>query len=151
MNAVLIYASTHQGNTKKIVDAIKEKIDIEVIDATKQKEHDLSKYDLIGFASGIYAGNYHNSVLNFASVNLPAEKKVFFIQCSAMGSKKYDSSIKKAVQNKSPNILGSLSIKGMTTFGPFKLIGGAPKGRPNEKDLNRAVEFVKEMIKTAEA
>ena len=27
------------------------------------------------------------------------------------------------------------------TFGPFKLVGGINKGRPNEDDLQNAVEF----------
>lgn len=87
MNTVIVYASTHHGNTEKLVKAIADKHpDVTLIDATKSKEADLSKYDVIGFASGIYAGKFHQSVLNFASVNLPQDKKVFFIYTSAMNT-----------------------------------------------------------------
>lgn len=33
--------------------------------------------------------------------------------------------------------------KGYDTFGPFKLIGGIAKGRPDHNDLNSAVDFFK--------
>lgn len=143
MKTVIVYASTHQGNTKKIVDAIKAECDVDLIDATKASEENLSDYDIIGFASGIYAGKCHKKILDFASFNLPKGKDVFFITSSAMGKKNYDQTLRAAIQEKNANILGSLATKGMTTFGPFKLLGGAPKGRPNEKDLAQAVEFVK--------
>ena len=84
MKKVIIYTSVHHGNTKKIVDAIVNECGVEVIDATQVKEKDLSEYDVIGFASGIYGANFHQSILNFASVNLPANKKVFLIMTSAM-------------------------------------------------------------------
>lgn len=144
---VIIYASTHLGNTKKIVDAIKAECDVDLIDATVEQEQSLDGYDLIGFASGIYAGKYHKRVIDFASVNLPLEKDVFFLFSSAMGRAKYDNSIRSSISNRNPNIVGSHSVRAMTTFGPFKLIGGAPKGRPNEKDLKKAVAFVKSLMK----
>ena len=53
MKSVIIYASTHHGNTKKVVEAIASKCDVELIDATRVHEKNLSEYDLIGFASGI--------------------------------------------------------------------------------------------------
>ena len=75
MKAVIVYASVHHGNTKKIVDEIAKAKEVELVDATQVKEKDLSGYDLIGFASGIYYGKFHQAVLNFASVNLPQDKK----------------------------------------------------------------------------
>ena len=74
MKAAIIYASVHHENTKKVVEAIAGENAVDLIDATKEKERDLSGYDLIGFASGVYYGKFHQTVLNFASVNLPADK-----------------------------------------------------------------------------
>ena len=31
------------------------------------------------------------------------------------------------------------------TFGPFKLVGGIAKGHPDDKDIQNAVEFVKNL------
>ena len=54
MKTVIIYASVHHNNTKKIVDVIVDEYGVDIIDAAKITEKDLSGYDLIGFASGIY-------------------------------------------------------------------------------------------------
>ena len=142
MKSVIVYTSVHHGNTKKIVDAIVNECGVEVIDATQVKEKDLSGYDVIGFASGIYGANFHQSILNFASVNLPANKKVFLIMTSAM-NKDFSKSILKVIEGKHPKIVGKFTCTGYNTFGPFKLVGGTGKGHPNEDDLARAVDFYK--------
>ena len=54
MRTMIVYASTHHGNTQKVVEAIAKECDVELVDATKVHEKDLREYDLIGFASGIF-------------------------------------------------------------------------------------------------
>ena len=54
----IVYASTHHGSTRKLVESIAEKYEITQIDAAKQQTADLSGYDLIGFASGIDFGKF---------------------------------------------------------------------------------------------
>ncbi|MCI7066468.1 MAG: flavodoxin, partial [Butyrivibrio crossotus] len=61
MKTAIVYASVHHGNTKKIVDEIAKNEEVDLIDATQIKEKSLSEYDLIGFASGIYFGKFHQS------------------------------------------------------------------------------------------
>jgi flavodoxin len=137
----IIYASIHHGNTKKVVDAIAKECEVELIDATQVKEADLSQYEAVGFASGIYYSKFHQAVLNFAAVNLYENAKVFFINtCGAIGSFK---SIETIAKDKKAVEIGRFSCKGYITYGPFKLIGGLSKGHPDEKDLENAVAFVK--------
>ena len=125
MKTAIVYASVHHGNTKKIIDEIAKTKDVELIDATQTVEKDLSEYDLIGFASGVYGGKFHQSVLKFASVNLTDNKNVFLI-CT-YGGRPVFKSIEQVI--------------GFDTFGPFKLIGGVSKGHPDEKDIAAAVDF----------
>ena len=139
MKTAIIFASVHHGNTRKIVEQIARNNNVDLIDATQVKEKDLSEYDRIGFASGIYYGKFHQSVLNFASVNLPEYKEVFLI-CTYGGSAAYQS-IETIIKDKHCNVIGKFSCKGYDTFGPFKLVGGIAKGHPNEKDLTAAMEF----------
>ena len=143
MKTVIIYASVHHGNTKKLVERIAEKCDVDLIDAMKQPEVDLSEYDRIGFASGIYLSKFHQSVLKFAAENLPEEKKVFLI-CTYGGSANYKS-IENILKEKHAKIIGKFGCKGYDTFGPFKLVGGIAKGHPDEKDLEAVVKFVVEL------
>lgn len=139
MKTAIIFASVHHGNTRKIVEQIARNNDVDLIDATQVKEKDLSEYDRIGFASGIYYGKFHQSVLDFASANLPGYKEVFLI-CTHGGSASYQS-IETIIKDKHCNVIGKFSCKGYDTFGPFKLVGGLAKGHPNEKDLTAAMEF----------
>lgn len=144
MKSVIICASTHHGNTRKVVDAIAKKYGVEVIDATKVQEKDLSGYDLIGFASGIYAGKFHQSVIRFAKDNLPQGKKIFYIMTSAM-NRDFTRAMASAIDGKNAEVLGRFSCTGYNTFGPFKLVGGAAKGHPDEADLKNAVQFYKDL------
>jgi flavodoxin len=135
----IIYASVHHGNTKKVLEAIAQKCEVELIDATQIKEKDLTKYDAVGFASGIYYSKFHQAVLKFASANLPESKRVFYI-CTNGGNASYKS-IEAIAKRKHAVEIGRFSCKGYDTFGPFKLVGGQAKGHPDEKDLENAVNF----------
>ncbi|MCR5511543.1 MAG: flavodoxin family protein [Lachnospiraceae bacterium] len=141
MKAIIIYASTHHGNTRKVVEAIENKCEIEVIDATKIHEKDLKGYDLIGFASGIFYTRFHEQVLNFARVNLPAGKDVFFIATAGNPIEMNFRSIADVAKDKSCNEVGRFQCKGFDTYGPFKLIGGIQKGHPDDEELKAAVDF----------
>lgn len=144
MNSIIIYASTHHGNTKKLIDAIAEKHGVELIDATKVKEMDLTGYDCIGFASGVYGFNWHKAVIDFAAKNLPADKKIFLVSTSAMG-KDFSGSFQKAIADKNPTVLGHYMCQGYNTFGPFKIVGGTAKGHPTADELAAAVKFYEEL------
>lgn len=147
MKTAIIYYSKHHENTKKVIDFLCKENDITLIDAAKNKTADLSEYDIIGFASGIYYSKFHKSVLSFAENNLPSNKKVFYI--STCGAKKdgYTNAINKIAASKSAEVLGEFSCLGFDTFGPFKLIGGIAKGHPDNTDLDNAAAFYKNISK----
>ncbi|SCY14366.1 flavodoxin family protein [Butyrivibrio sp. INlla14] len=149
-NAVIIYASTHHGNTKKVVEAIAKEFDAELVDATQVHEKDLSGYYLIGFASGIYAAQFHQQIKNFAHVNLPQNKKIFFIMTSAM-NKDFTKSMAESIKGKNAEVVGKFTCHGYNTFGPFKLVGGTSKGHPDENDLKDAVEFYRTLVRVGKA
>ena len=47
MKTAIVYYSQHHGNTKKLLDAIKDKHDVELIKVTEGSDADLSEYELI--------------------------------------------------------------------------------------------------------
>lgn len=77
MKTLIVYYSSHHGNTKKLVDAIAARGSVSTVDASAATATDCSDYDLIGFASGIYYQKFHESILKWAEANLPQNKKVF--------------------------------------------------------------------------
>lgn len=146
MKAAIVFYSKHHGNTKKLLDEIAKSGDVTLIDASAVSDADLSGYELIGFASGIYFGKMNEKVIEFARKCLPENKKVFFIfTCGSMG-KSYTKSIKDIAVSKSADILGEYGCRGFDTYGPFKLVGGIAKGHPDDKDISGAAEFFKGLL-----
>ena len=141
MRTAIVYASVHHGNTKKLVKRIAEECQVDLIDTVKQQEADLSDYDMIGFASGIYYSKFHQSILKFAEKNLPEDKNLFLI-CTYGGNENYKS-IEQILEKKHASVIGKFGCKGYDTFGPFKLVGGIAKGHPDEEDMKNALDFVK--------
>ena len=141
MKTAIVYYSAHHGNTKKLLDAIAKKHSVTLIDVLQNPTADLSGYDLIGFASGIYYSKFHKSLLKFAAERLPKGKRVFFLYTYGAEKKGYTDAITQAAAQKSAKILGEYGCFGFNTFGPFKLIGGMAKGHPTEDEINGAVSF----------
>lgn len=149
MKTAIIYYSKHHGNTKKLLDAIKKSSsdEIQLIDVTVSKSVDLSSYDMIGFASGIYYSKFEKRVLAFAKEHLPKGKNVFFIYTYGAEKKGYNKAIRDVVADKNANILGEYGCFGFNTFGPFKLIGGMAKNHPNADEINEAIKFYNNLQK----
>lgn len=145
MKTAVIYYSRHHGNTKKVLDAIAQRFDLTLIDAAETAGADLTAYDLIGFASGIYYSKFHKSVLRFAEANLPNRKKVFFIYTYGAERKGYTDAITKAAEGRGCEVLGEYGCLGFNTFGPFKLMGGLGKGHPDWAELDGAVKFFQDI------
>jgi flavodoxin len=145
LKVAIAYYSQHHGNTKKLLDAIKNLGDVKLINVVECKEADLSVYDIIGFASGIYFAKFSKAVIEFAKNNLPDKKQVFLIYTYGV-KRDYTKGMKRIIEEKSCRLLGSYGCRGFDTFGPLKLIGGIAKGHPDENDLKGAIEFFRKII-----
>lgn len=146
MKTAIIYYSRHHENTRKLLNAISAKHELRLIDAAQTRSCDLADYDLIGFASGIYYSKFHKSVLQFAERNLPNDKAVFFIYTYGAEKDGYTRAIESVVLEKTAKIKGAFGCPGFNTFGPFKLIGGMAKGRPDNNDIANAVCFFEKLV-----
>lgn len=143
----IVYASTHHGNTKKLVDAISQKFSVTLIDVTQQTHADLTDYDLIGFASGIDFGKFYDSAEQFLRDNLPKNKRIFFLYTCAMPKDSFTKSLRMEAQKRNAVILGEYGCRGFNTYGPWKLIGGMNKGHPTADEITGAVHFVEDLMK----
>lgn len=142
MKTVIVYYSKHHGNTKKLLDAIAEKHDVTLIDVVANKDADVSEYDRIGLASGIYFSSFAKQITAFAEEKLPENKDVFFIAtCGAPAVDSFFNGIRKITDSKNCRFVGQYICNGYDTFGPFKLVGGLKKGHPDAEDIRKAVEF----------
>ena len=141
MKTAIIYYSKHHENTKKVLDAIAKNNDVTLIDETKKPATDLTEYDRIGFASGIYYSKFHKILLEYAKKYMPDGKQTFFLYTYGAEKEGYTKAITEAVKTHHAEILGEFGCYGFNTFGPFKLIGGIAKGHPDKTDIENALSF----------
>ena len=141
MKTVIVYASMHHGNTKKLAEAIAAKNDVALFDILSKDEINLEEYDCIGIASGIAYGKYYPQMLKFTEANLPKGKKVFFIHTAGSPRESHNSAVKAIAEARACEYLGTYFCKGFDTYGPFKLVGGIAKGHPDDAEIAGAVEF----------
>lgn len=145
MKTAICYYSRHHGNTLKVLQAIAGEDWAELIDVTARRAVRLEAFDRIGFASGIYYGSFHKSILQFARQYLPEGKPVFFVYTYGMLRPGYTKAIGRIAQEKGCPVLGSFGCRGYDTFGPFKLVGGIAKGHPDARDLEHARRFCEKL------
>ena len=146
MKTAICYYSRHHGNTLKVLEAMAQGQDVDLIDVTTRAAVRLEEYGVVGFASGIYFGKFQEAVINFAGQYLPQGKDVFLVYTCGSMRKGYTQAIAEAVQAKNARILGEFGCRGYDTFGPFKLVGGIAKGRPSQEDLENARKFYASII-----
>lgn len=141
MKTILIYESTHHGNTKKLVDAVAKRYGIRTATVEEAAAMDLSAYDRIGIASGVAFGKFYEATERFVDDSLPKGKDVFFLYTCGNDSGKYANSVSAKARARGCRVLGVYGCRGFDTFGPFKLIGGIAKGHPTQSEIDGAVEF----------
>ncbi|MCK4358430.1 MAG: flavodoxin family protein [Candidatus Cloacimonetes bacterium] len=145
MKTLLIYVSIHHGNTEKIAKVMAKVLNAKLVKPNEIDINELSKYDLIGFGSGIYGGKHHKVLLNFVDKLFQGQNKKAFIFSTSGTNKDYNKSLKEKLLEKGFDIVGEFSCKGFDTWGPFKIVGGINRGRPNEQDLKKARKFAEEL------
>ena len=141
MKTAIVYYSQHHGNTKKLLDAIAAQEDVTLISVLEDANADLSSFDRIGFASGIYYGSFARQIISFASAHLPENKDVFYIYTHGAPKGGFLKSIREVAEKKHCRELGHYHCLGFDTFGPFRLVGGIAKGHPTEEEIAAAVRF----------
>lgn len=141
MKTILIYESTHHGNTKKLVDAVAERYGVQTATVEEAAVMDLSDYDRIGIASGVAFGKFYEATEQFVGTSLPKGKEVFFLYTCGNDSGKYANSVSAKAVARGCKVLGIYGCRGFDTFGPFKLIGGIAKGHPTQSEIDAAVDF----------
>ena len=148
MKTAICYYSRHHGNTLKVLQAMAEEGDVDLIDVTTRQTVRLVEYDCIGFASGIYGFEFQKAVVEFARQYLPQGKPVFFVYTYGGAKGAGTKALAEIAKEKGCPVLGEFGCKGYDTFGPFKLVGGIAKGHPNARDLERARKFFQSLKET---
>ncbi len=142
---ILFCHSVHHGNTRKLAEAARTRLGATVVALPCAEIPDLGAYERIGFLSGIYKGDFGKGVYALLDrLNLEGKTCFAAYTCGASAGA-YDKKIVSRLSEKGARVLEGFHCRGYDTFGPFKLVGGIAKGRPNEEDVDGFLHFLEKL------
>ncbi len=145
MKSLIVCVSTSHGNTRRVADRMAQVLDAEVVEPESIDPEKLCEYDLIGFGSGIYYMKFDSRLPSLIR-RLPHVDGIRAFTFFTSGAREvpmldYHKPMRNKLASKGFEVLGSFSCRGFDTVGPFGFIGGINRGRPNDRDLDRAAVF----------
>ena len=145
---IIFYYSYSTMSTQKLVQGIQAAIpNIEILLLPSDDKNDVSSYDYIGFASGIYAWNFGKPVYQKIEKLVGLEGKKCFSLCSSgAGSEKYIYYPKEAIEKKGGKFIRGYGCQGKANFFPLNIFGGVHGSKPDENDIKGAVDFLKKLV-----
>jgi flavodoxin len=154
MKSLIICSSKSHGNTRRVADRIAEVLDAEVVTPESVDPATLPEYDLVGFGSGIYYmtvdPRLRNLIRHLSTVDHLRAFTFFTSGAREVPLLSYHKPIRKWLEAKGFEMIGSFSCRGFDTVGPFGFIGGINRGRPDDYDLGRAAAFAARLRKRVE-
>lgn len=149
MKTLIIYASTHHGNTRQVAQAMAKAIGADLADVLRGPP-DLSGYGLICLASGVYFHAFHESIRRFAQMAaFQPGQKVFLAGTCGLGYRDYSAGLRRLLEGRGVQVLGSFQCRGYDTYALLGRLGGIARGRPDARDLAQAERFAREMLARA--
>lgn len=144
---IIICESIYNDNTLKLAKSMAQTLGCYCITADEALALNLDDYETIGLGSGIYFGKHHPKLFEVVEKLNSSQQDVFIF--SSRGNPflgKYHFPLRDALCKKNKRIIGEFSVRGYDETGPWVIIGGGHKGKPNEKDLKKAVRFAQKMM-----
>lgn len=137
MKTAICYLSCHHGNTRKVVEAMAQAGDADLIDVRTRQAVRLEEYDCIGFASGIYGFEMHKSVAAFARQYLPAGKPVFFVYTYGGAKGNGAKALAQIAEKKAARCWASSAARATTPSDPSSWWAASPKAAPTSGTWKR--------------
>ena len=137
---IIICESIYNDNTLKLAKAMSQTLGCSCITTDEALALNLAEYETIGLGSGIYFGKHHPRLFEVVEKLNSVHQKFFIF--SSRGNPflgKYHQPLKEALRGKGKTIIGEFSVQGYDETGPWVIIGGGHRGKPDEKDLKKAI------------
>lgn len=161
---IVVYSPGAESGTAKAVGEIAFVLDADVISPGEASEDVFARYELIGFASGIFDQKHHASILQ-AAERLPdahgfpvAEifpHKRFIIISTSGVSRAFalrhsiddpHGVLRSLLEKKNGIVAGEFNCLGLNVNSILKYFGGMNRGRPNRNDLAAARAFALDLF-----
>lgn len=146
MKTIIFYRSSYRGNTRKVAQSMAEALSAELISIDNHPRKDLSEYDLIGFGSAINFAAHDIRLQRFVADQDLDGKNIFIFSTRCrpvLGA--YHKPLRRMIESKGGIVAGEFSCRGYDRTGPWVLMDGYNKSRPNETDIFKARLFAEKL------
>lgn len=168
---ILIGYHSDTGNTEKVAKSMKEGLveegqDVTLIPTKEVDTSSLKSYDLALLGTGVYGGQVGKSLQTIVknATELPPKMVLFSTHMQPNVSPKFFNRLKRTIEKNNSTVIAEFDCVGEEIGLPAalleKMLGAMPpeqrsqtekwmesiKGRPNDKDLEKAKEFAKSLI-----
>lgn len=146
MSALVICASSHHGNTRKVADRIGGVLGAPVLAPAEATAEQIDAADVVGFGSGVYWMAFDTALTGLVrSLTAKPRGTAFVFATSGLPetplrryTRTFSGLLTDAGFRVAPEVF---HCRGFDTMGPFGLLGGMNKGRPSAADLAQAESF----------
>ena len=149
--AIIFIQSYGSMNTKLLLDNSTKKFpNLEIVTLPNEEKLDVSSYDIIGFASGIYFWDLGKEIYNHINKLKCLEGKNVFVICTAGSpSEGYPKKPKEAIEKKGGKLVAGFITTGNTKGGITGFFRGVfnMQVRPNDNDFKECENFIENTLK----
>lgn len=145
---VIVYASVHHHNTRRVVAHAAEALGLEAVDIVANPDLDLRDVDTVVLASGIYFNALHKSLRAFMERAPLSGKRVALVYTCGLEYRDFAAPVARVLARMGANYLGCSHCRGYDTFGPLKALGGIAKGHPDAADVQRVTRELAVLLGT---
>jgi NAD-dependent dihydropyrimidine dehydrogenase PreA subunit len=130
----------------KIAKAMATALNCNVISPKEAMSVDLTQYKVVGLGSGIFFTSHHPDIMRVINNLDPCQQIFIFSTHGAPYLGKYHHAIKDSLRKNGIELIGEFSCKGYDCTGPFIIVKGVNKGKPNENDQWKARKFIERIL-----
>lgn len=143
---LIICESMYHGNTQKLAIAMARRLNCHLMTSEQATSENIQQYKVIGLGSGIYFTSNHPKLFDIIAKMKNAQRAFIFSTHGRPFLGKYHESLKLALSNQGITVIGEFSCRGYDCTGPYIIVGGGNKGKPNEGDQTKASKFVDSIL-----
>ncbi len=143
----IVYASVHHGNTRKVAESLSAELSADLFTVDVAEKVRLDRYELVGLGSGIYFGRHDASLRKLVDSWQQPPRRVFIFSTAGLPFLRWfqHASLRKRLVKQGCRVVSEFCCRGWDTVGPLWLMGGINRKHPDTKDLNRALEFARQL------
>ncbi|MFD0354217.1 flavodoxin family protein [Streptomyces sp. NPDC127110] len=148
MKSVIVCTSVSHGNTRRVADTMARVLGAAVVSPGEADLAELAAADLVGFGSGVYLGRLHPNLTGLVRALPNVRGRAFVFATSGLPELRpapYTRPLVRRLAAKGFRVEGTFTCRALDTWGPFGLVGGVNRQRPDAGDLAAARAFAERL------